>query len=202
MEQKTPEWFQARCGLITASKIADLMATTKSGPSASRENYLVDLALQRLTGTPNDESFTNQAIEDGVEREPLARQWYEAATGNLVEEVGLIKHPTIERSGASPDGLVGDGLIEIKCPIKKTHFATFKNREIPAKYQLQMFWQMDCLGRKWNDFVSFNPEFPANLQGIIIRLEWDEKRINEIREAVIKFDSDVEDALSIMRTML
>lgn len=201
MEQKTLEWFQARCGLITASKIADLMATTKSGPSASRENYLVDLALQRLTGTPNDESFTNQAIEDGVEREPLARQWYEAATGNLVEEVGLIKHPTIERSGASPDGLVNDGLIEIKCPIKKTHFATLKNREIPAKYQLQMFWQMDCLGRKWNDFVSFNPEFPANLQGIIIRLEWDEKRINEIREAVIKFDSDVEEALSIMRAI-
>ena len=201
MEQKTLEWFQARCGLITASKIADLMATTKSGPSASRENYLVDLALQRLTGTPNDESFTNQAIEDGVEREPIARQWYEAATGNLVEEVGLIKHPTIERSGASPDGLVNDGLIEIKCPIKKTHFATLKNREIPAKYQLQMFWQMDCLGRKWNDFVSFNPEFPANLQGIIIRLEWDEKRINEIREAVIKFDSDVEEALSIMRAI-
>ena len=201
MEQKTLEWFQARCGLITASKIADLMATTKSGPSASRENYLVDLALQRLTGTPNDESFTNQAIEDGVEREPLARQWYEAATGNLVEEVGLIKHPTIERSGASPDGLVNDGLIEIKCPIKKTHFATLKNREIPTKYQLQMFWQMDCLGRKWNDFVSFNPEFPANLQGIIIRLEWDEKRINEIREAVIKFDSDVEEALSIMRAI-
>jgi putative phage-type endonuclease len=184
--QGSPEWFAMRHGNASASRIADIIAKTKSGYSASRENYLTELVLERF-GIPQD-SFTSAAMEWGTLTEPLARMAYEAATGDFVKEVGYILHNTIERSGASPDGLVGDdGLLEIKCPISKTHFEYLLAGEVPSKYKPQMAWQMACTGRKWCDFVSFDPRVPERLQYFQVRYHRDNEYIEMLETEVKQF---------------
>lgn len=185
--QGTPEWFAARLGKVTASRVADVIAKTKAGYSASRENYLVELALERITGT-RQESFTNDAMRWGTDNEPLARAAYEAHTGELVEEVGMVAHPRIEQTGASPDGLVGsDGLIEIKCPNSATHIRTLRTGKPEGKYITQMQWQLACTGRAWCDFISFDPRMPEYLQLFVTRIKRDDALIQELEAEVAKF---------------
>jgi putative phage-type endonuclease len=124
IEQGTPEWFKQRCGKATASRISDIVAKTKTGYSTSRANYMAQLVVERMTNQVA-ESYSNAAMEWGVENEPFARAAYEAKTGNMVDQVGAIDHPRITMSAASPDGLVGDdGCLEIKCPNTATHIDT------------------------------------------------------------------------------
>ena len=169
IEQGTPEWFAQRMGKVTASRVADVIAKTKTGYSTSRDNYMAQLVCERLTWTVA-ESFTNAAMAHGTETEPLARAAYESKADVLVDEVAMISHPTIKRAGASPDGLVGeDGLVEIKCPNTATHIDTLLTQTVPGKYITQMQWQMACTGRKWCDFVSFDNRLPEELQIFIKR---------------------------------
>ena len=186
-DQRTPEWFAARLGKVTASRVADVIAKTKTGYSASRENYMAQLVCERMTQTVA-ESYTNAAMAWGVETEPLARAAYEAHVDVLVDEVAKIQHPTIEASGASPDGLVGDdGQIEIKCPNTATHIDTLLSQQAPAKYVTQMQWQMACTGRKWCDFVSFDPRMPKELQLFIKRIDRDDAYIDMLEKEVVSF---------------
>ncbi|CAB4128012.1 phage_rel_nuc, putative phage-type endonuclease [uncultured Caudovirales phage] len=201
MDQRTDEWFASRLGKATASRIADIIAKTKTGPSASRENYAVQLVLERITQTKG-ESYSNAAMQWGTETEPLARQAYELKRGLFVDEVGFIDHPTIANSGASPDGLVGtDGLVEIKCPNSATHMETLVTRKIPQKYIPQMTWQMACTGRSWCDFVSFDPRFPENLQIFIERIEYDPTYVRMLELEVTQFLDEVEKKVEILRKM-
>lgn len=171
IEQGTPEWFAARLGNVTASRVADVIAKTKSGYSASRENYMAQLICERMTGTVA-ESYSNAAMQWGTETEPLARAAYESYADVLVDQIGYVPHPVISRAGASPDGLVGvDGLLEIKCPNTATHIETLLSEKVPSKYITQMQWQMSCTGRKWCDFVSFDPRLPDGLQLFVCRVE-------------------------------
>ena len=201
MDQRTDEWFASRLGKATASRIADIIAKTKTGPSASRENYAVQLVLERITQSKG-ESYSNAAMQWGTETEPLARQAYELKRGLFVDEVGFIDHPTIANSGASPDGLVGtDGLVEIKCPNSATHMETLVTRKIPQKYIPQMTWQMACTGRSWCDFVSFDPRFPENLQIFIERIECDPTYVRMLELEVTQFLDEVEKKVEILRKM-
>lgn len=171
IEQGTPEWFAARLGNVTASRVADVIAKTKSGYSASRDNYMAQLICERMTNTVA-ESYSNTAMQWGTETEPLARAAYESYADVLVDQVGYVPHPVINRAGASPDGLVGaDGLLEIKCPNTATHIETLLSEKVPSKYITQMQWQMACTGRRWCDFVSFDPRLPDGLQLFISRVE-------------------------------
>jgi putative phage-type endonuclease len=171
--QGSPEWFAARCGKVTASRVADIIAKTKTGPSASRENYLAQIVCERMTGKPA-ESYSNAAMAWGTEQEPFARAAYESAKDVLVEEVGFVPHPNISEAGASPDGLVGlFGLVEIKCPNTATHIQTLLDQKVPEKYNTQMQWQMACTQRQWCDFVSFDPRMAEGLQLFIKRVELD-----------------------------
>ena len=189
--QGSPEWFLQRLGKATASRITDIVAQTKTGYSASRESYAVELALERITGQ-RGESFSNSFMQWGTETEPQARVAYEAFTGRVVDEVAMLPHPTIEMSGASPDGLIDlDGQLEIKCPAQATHLKTLLSRKPVGKYITQMQWQMACTGREWCDFVSFDPRFPDHLQLCIIRLERDDKLIVSLETEVSKFLTEV-----------
>ena len=193
--QRTPEWFALRLGKVTASRIGDLMAKTRSGYSASRANYMAELAIQRLTGTV-EQGFTSPAMQWGTEMESKARNAYSFFTGNAVKEVAFIYHPDIDQAGASPDGLVGDdGLVEIKCPNSATHLETLRTGKINNKYILQMQWQMACSGRKWCDFVSFDPRFSGGLRIFIKRVERDDDLITEITGEVIKFLSELDETM-------
>ena len=193
MIQGTPEWFAARVGCLTASRAGDLMARTKTGPSASRANLLTQLAVERLTGQPVD-TFQNGAMQRGVELEPVARAAYEARNCILVEEVGFILHPSIPRVGASPDGFVGDdGLLEIKCPqAMAKHLDALRSGAHAVEYKWQLQHQLWVTGRSWVDAVSFDPRWPEHLQLAITRVERDESAIAELEAACIKADLEVD----------
>ena len=191
MEQRTEEWFAARCGKVTASRVADIIAKTKTGPSASRENYLAQLVCERMTGKPA-ESYSNSAMQWGTDTEPFARAAYEARMDLLVTEVGFIDHPWIVMSGASPDGLANEGMVEIKCPNTATHIDTLLSRTVPAKYITQMMWQMACADRSWCDFVSFDPRLPERHQLFIKRINYDPEILDLLENSVIQFLGDVD----------
>jgi putative phage-type endonuclease len=192
IEQRSDLWFQARIGKVTASRVADVLAKTKTGYSATRDNYMAQLVCERLTGQKG-ESFTNAAMQWGTETEPLARISYEVSRNVLVDEVGFVPHPTIEMAGASPDGLVGDdGLLEIKCPNTATHIETLLSQTVPGKYNTQMQFQMACTGRSWCDFVSFDNRLPAELQLFVKRVPRDNMYIRLMEEEIIKFLNELD----------
>lgn len=189
--QGTPEWFAIRAGKVTASRVADVVAKTKTGWGASRANYMAELIAERLTGEVAP-SFTSAAMQWGTEMEPLARDAYEFRTDASVETVGFVAHPSILMSGASPDGLVGsDGLVEIKCPNTATHIDTLMDVSIAGKYEKQMQWQMACTGRKWCDFVSFDPRMPESMRLFIQRVNRDDQKISELECLVCDFLEEV-----------
>ena len=201
IEQRTEEWFQQRLGKVTASRISDVIAKTKTGVSTSRQNYLIQLVSERLTGKKGD-SYVNQAMLDGIEREDAARKLYEIERNISVSEVGFFEHPVLSMSGASPDGAVHAkiegkyaGLIEIKCPIETTHTNTLMSKSVPSKYIPQMQWQLACTGASWVDFVSYNPNFPSELQLFISRVDRDQVYISELETEVEKFLEEVEQTI-------
>ncbi len=200
IEQGTKDWFAARCGKATASRIGDIVAKTKSGYSASRANYAAQLIAERLTGKP-DVGFSNAAMQWGTEQEPHARKAYEAETGAFVEQVGFVSHPTIADAGASPDGLVdAEGLIEIKCPNTATHIDTLLGGEIDKKYVLQMQWQMACTGRIWCDFVSFDPRMPPSMQLSIKRVPRDIALTASLQSDVSEFLEEIAEKVAALRS--
>jgi putative phage-type endonuclease len=195
MEQRTDEWFAARIGKVTASRVADVIAKTKSGYGAGRANYLADLVVERLTGQ-KAQGFSNAAMEWGTQTEPQARAAYSAKTGILVEEVGFIDHPTVAMSGASPDGFAEEGLIEVKCPNTSTMLEFILDGKPPQKYVTQMQWQMACTGRPWCDFVSFDPRLPERLQLLVVRVPRDDAYIAMLEAEVKKFLAELDDNLN------
>lgn len=191
--QGSPEWLAMRSGKVTASRVADVVAKTKSGWGASRKNYAAELIAERLTGTPA-QSYTNAAMQWGLDTEPQARGAYEFFRDATVAEIGFIEHPTIAMTGASPDGLVGDdGMIEVKCPNTATHIDTLLTKVIPGKYVTQMQWQMVCAERAWCDYVSFDPRMPEALQMFVCRIKRDGKRIAELEDLVLEFLAEIDD---------
>jgi putative phage-type endonuclease len=191
MIQGSQEWLAMRAGKVTASRVADVIAKTKTGYGASRANYAAQLVAERLTGKAA-EMYVSKEMQHGTECEPQARAAYEFDRSAEVAEVAFVTHPTISDAGASPDGLVSDdGLIEIKCPNTSTHIETLLSSQIPDKYIVQMQWQMACTAREWCDFVSFDPRMPEAMQLCILRVQRDPVRIAELEDAVRRFLAEV-----------
>jgi putative phage-type endonuclease len=183
--QGSAEWRQARLGKVTGSRIADVMATTKSGPSASRANYMAELLIERLTNN-EAEHYHSKPMERGLMLESEAMEAYSRLTNSVIDEVGFVPHPTIAMAGASPDGLVGeDGLVEFKCPHAATHLELLLGGQIPTKYIYQMQWAMACTGRKWCDFGDYDPRFPQEMRMILVR------RIPRNRDVINKMETEV-----------
>lgn len=190
-EQGSIEWLRERLGKVTASRVADVIAKTKSGPSASRTNYAAQLIAERLTGEPQ-ETFISGQMAWGTEKEPEAKAAYSFMTDASIEECGFILHPSIRESGASPDGFVGeDGLLECKCPNTNTHIETLLGQKVPGNYITQIQWQLACTGRAWCDFVSFDPRMPADMQVFIKRVPRDDEAIATLETEVRAFLAEV-----------
>ncbi len=196
--QGTDEWKMLRLGKVTASRVKDIVATTKTGYSTSRDKYMTQLLLERLTNTVA-ESYTNDAMSWGTEQEPFARAAYESAKSVMVDQVAFVNHPTIEQAGASPDGIVGEGLVELKCPMSHTHLESILGG-IDDQYKVQVQWQMACTGAKWTDLCSFDPRFPAELQLVIKRFERDDAYIATLEKEVIKFLTELDDKLNKVKS--
>ena len=192
MDQRTEEWFAARLGKVTASKVADVMAKTKTGYAASRETYITQLVLERITKT-KAEGFTSQAMQWGIDQEPFALAAYQIYCGWDTQTVGFVPHPTIEMAGASPDALVNDdGLVEIKCPESKGMVETLLTQKVPQKYYAQMQFQLACTGRKWADYCVFDPRMPEKAQLFVARIDRDDRYIGEIEAEIVKFLAEVD----------
>jgi putative phage-type endonuclease len=200
MEQGASSWRLARLGKATSSRIADIIARTKSGYSTSRANYAAQLACERLTGIPA-ESFVNAAMVWGIEKEPEARRLYEFEQDLAVRRAGFLDHATIAMCGASPDGFVGDdGLVELKCPLTATHIGTLLGQTIPSKYAAQMQWQMAVTGRAWCDFVSYDPRLPAKMRLFVQRVPRDPILIGALEREVSRFLAEVDATLIKLNT--
>lgn len=199
MEQRSIEWFQARAGKVTASRVSDVVARTKTGWGASRANYAAQLVAERLTGTV-EEGYSNSAMQWGTDKEPEARIAYSFLHGHSVIEEGFINHPRLLMSGASPDGLVDNvGLVEIKCPNTATHIDTILSEAVPSKYITQMLWQMACCEREWCDFVSYDPRLPEEMRLFVKRVERNDARIAELEDEVSVFLREVDETVSRLR---
>jgi putative phage-type endonuclease len=194
MEQGTNEWKQIRLGKVSASRMSDLLATTKSGSSAAtRSKYMAQLVVERMTGVPTEFKIT-KPMERGTELEPIARAAYEVKTNQMVDQIAWVNHPTIENAGCSPDGLIGeDGLVEIKCKETHNHFESILNDEIDSDHAKQMLWQMACTGRKWCDYVCFDDRAPEGLQLFVKRLHRDDEKIKTMEAEVVKFLKELDE---------
>lgn len=198
IEQGSAEWLALRVGKVTASRVADVVAKTKTGWGASRANYMAALIAERLTGVPA-EGFTNAAMQWGIETEPEARAAYQFENSVLVTQIGFVDHPTLSMSGASPDGLVGvDGLVEIKCPLTATHIDVLLSRSIPDKYVKQMQWQMACTGRQWCDFASFDPRMPEHMRLWVQRVARDEPMIQQLHGYIAAFLAELDEKVAAL----
>lgn len=194
--QGTPEWLQLRLGKVTASRVADVVARTKTGPSASRANYMAQLVAERLSGAVQ-ESFTNAAMAWGTANEPEARDAYGFYVDADVVQVGFADHPRIAMTGASPDGLIGtDGLLELKCPNTSTHIETLLGGAVPAKYLTQMQWQMACTGRAWCDFASYDPRLPQSMRLFVKRVTRDDAMIALLEKQVVEFLAELDQTVA------
>jgi putative phage-type endonuclease len=199
--QGSDEWLSARLGLVTASRVSDVVARTRSGWGASRANYMAQLIAERLTGTIQ-ESFQTDAMKHGLATEPEARATYSFLMDTDVIEIGFVRHPTIKDSGASPDAMVeNDGLLEIKCPSTSQHIDTLLGEPIKAAYICQMQWQMACTEREWCDFVSFDPRMPEHMRLFVQRVQRDDKQIAELEAAVCEFLAELDDKVARLRKL-
>ena len=198
VEQGTDAWLEIRRGKVTASRVADVMAKTKTGVSASRGNYLIELALQRVTGVI-EPSYKNDAMQWGTDNEQTARTAFEVAHNVFVDQVAFVDHPTIKDFGCSPDGVIGNSLLELKCPYQSAvHWSYFKDG-CPSKYYTQIQAQMSCTGAKSVWFVSFDPRMPARSQLYIEEVMREEEFIKKLEDEVKQFLNEVEIESQLMK---
>lgn len=198
-DQGTQEWRDARAGNITASRISDVLTGPRKGQkeSRTRANYRAQLICERLTGKAVQDEYQSWDMKLGIEREPYARAEYEIKTGTVVDLAGFIPHPTIPRSGCSPDGTIGsEGLVQFKCGKTATHIDWMMSKIVPVDHRPQMYFEMACTGRKWTDFVSYEPNLPPHLQLFIVRLERDEVAIAEIETEVQKLNAEIDEIIA------
>ena len=181
--QGTEEWLKARLGCLTASRANDACAAETT---AAYQNYLWQLVAERETGLA-EETYVNADMQRGTEKEPIARAAYEAHTGTFVTQTGFWLHPEIKFFGASPDGLVEDGLIEIKCPRTPNHLRYRSEEKVPTQYKRQMMCQLLCTGRKWVDFISFDNRVRDSKQLFIVRFEPTKKELDDMLKSVQSF---------------
>jgi putative phage-type endonuclease len=199
--QRTDDWFQVRIGKATASNFDKIMAGERY---AGWKNYRAELVAERLTGKRYAEltgrDFTTFEMQWGTDTEPLARLHYRLLSHNEAEECGFFQHSTLA-AGASPDGLIDeDGTLEIKCPNTATHIETLHSGKVPRQYVAQVQGQLWITGRKWADFVSFDPRLPENAKILIIHVVRDEDYIKLLETEVTRFLHQVDEECAFVNT--
>lgn len=188
-EQNTPEWFEARRGIATASQFATVMA---KGEGKTRRTYMMKLAGEIITGEPM-ESFSNEHTERGHKMEDEARDLYAFQTGAQLERVGFIKSG---RAGASPDSLIGaDGGAEIKTKLPHLLGELILKDEFPPEHRAQVQGTLWISKRQWWDIAVYWPGMPL----FVKRLHRDEAFIQKLATEVDRFNAELDDVVSQIR---
>jgi predicted phage-related endonuclease len=196
--QGTPAWVRERIGHLTASNMWRAMATTKKGESAERVKLKHELLAERLADAAVDHYITSD-MQWGLDNEPAAREEYQRLSGFDILPAGFVRHRHIEFFGASPDGfVVPDGLVEFKCPRTTTHIAWMLAGVVPEQHKPQMLAQCACAGRKWVDFVSFDPRLPERQRMFVRRFTPTHDEIVAVEQAAHLFLTEVESMFSIL----
>lgn len=200
--QRTPAWYQARVGRLTASRAADMLATIKSGEAAARRDLRLQLVCERLTGQSQDSDFCGADMQRGIDLEPRAFAAYEAQTGQLAHRVGFLAHPTL-MAGCSPDGQVDDfcGIVELKCPKPAIHLGYLQANQIPRDYLAQMTHALWISGAAWCDFLSYNDRLPAPLQVFLKRVTRADVNLADYERKALAFLAEVDRATAALRTL-
>jgi hypothetical protein len=202
MLQRSPEWYQVRCGKLTASRFHEAVARTQKGWAASRHNYMWELLMERMTGAPKGPGWVSSSMQFGIDNEPKARAAYEFYRAP-VQMTGFIDHPHISYSGCSPDGYVGlEGLVEFKVPESPTHGRILLGEPISNAYMLQMMWQLACCPeRRWVDFVSYDPRQLEHLSMKVIRVHRDPDIIRGLEDEARQFLHELETKLTQLNSL-
>lgn len=194
MEQRSSDWFQDRCGFITGSRLNDVMAKIKTGEAASRRNYKLQLAVERLTNKPSESIYINEAMQRGIDFEDTAVMCFEAKTGIFTEKCGFIKSADIPWLGASPDRLIGtDAILECKVPNTLTHMDYVLDGVLPSKYKAQTQSQMLVTNRDRGYFISWDDRFVEGLELFVVEIKQDNEYIDNLIKEVTQFSKEVDD---------
>lgn len=191
--QGSPEWFAARCGRLTGSAAADMMATIKTGEAAARRDLRTRLIVERLTGQTDDDGYVSKEMQRGTEKEPEARAAYEAETGLIVQTSGFLSHAEL-MTGCSLDGHVGEfeGIVELKCPKSATHLRYLLAGVLPKEHAWQVTHNLWVSGAQWADFVSFDDRWPYDMQLFRVRVTRDQFDLTAYELLVRQFLSEVD----------
>ena len=200
-EAERAHWLAARAGKLTGSRMKDALATLKDGrPAKARADLMRDLLAERLTGL-SVRHFVTDAMRWGLDTEQDARREYESATGSIVRPCGYFDHPRIDMFGGTPDGLIDDGLIEIKCPTTPTFVDWIAASVIPDEHKPQMLSYMACTGRRWCEFVAFDPRVQsAKMRLFVRRFEPPWSEVERIEEAAREFLAELDAAWEQLTT--
>jgi putative phage-type endonuclease len=203
--QRSPEWFAARAGKVTASRAADVLAKIKSGEAAARRNYRIQLVSEILTGQPQEEGFVSPAMQRGIDLEPAAFAAYESVTGEMAQRVGFLAHTELP-IGASPDGVIGDydGIVELKVPLPATHLAYIKAGVLPADYVPQVMHLLLVSGAAYVDFLSYCPTFTgdyAHLQTFLVRVRRADVDLAGYEKELRAFLAEVQREVEALKTL-
>ena len=199
-EQGTDEWHAARLAVTTASRAKDACDKLKNGePSQKAIGYAAQVAMERVSCVSCDDVFVNFAMRRGTELEPIARSAYETHTGNMVEESGI--YLTDDRLfGYSSDGVIGsDGLIEIKCPNSPLIVINMWRDGDLSDYMHQIQMGLWLTGRKWLDFVMFDPRLETVGKSLFIKhVTRDEAFIEKMEADLMRFTRLVDSYAAIL----
>jgi len=203
IHQGSPEWMALRIGRIGGSRVADILTEGRSGAeSLVRRKYKNEIIREKLTGLKLN-TFKTPAMQRGIDLEPLARAWYEVKHNVFVDQVAIVKHPTIKDAQCSPDGIVfsKNHLIEIKVPNPENHLDNYLTggKQLEQYYD-QAMWQLACMPEmEFCDIVSFDPEMPDHLKGFVKRIYRDDEYIKTMEKSVIDFLSETETIINNLK---
>jgi len=194
-EQRSEMWLAARAGRVTASRAAAVLAKIKSGEAAARRDYRCQLVVERLTGQPTEDGYTNKEMQRGIDLEPAAIGEWEVNSGLIARRTGFLQMNEL-MAGCSLDADVNNfqGLVEVKCPKTATHLEYLKARRLPPEYVPQCTHQMWVTGAEWLDFVSYDDRLPEGLQYFCVRVYREEfkKEFDSYEPELLKFLAEVD----------
>lgn len=201
-DQRSPEWFAARCGRLTGSRAGDMLTSIKSGEAAARRDYRLQLVCERLTGQPQEDVFINAAMQRGIEKELDAFSAYEAITGQMVQRSGFLAH-TEHLAGCSLDGHLEDyaGILELKVPKSATHLRYLREGGLPKEHLPQILHNLWVTGARYADFMSFDDRFPPDLQIHLVRVEAKDLDLKGYEVKALAFLAEVDDELKAVQSL-
>ena len=196
MEQRSESWFLERCGFVTGSRLNDVMAKIKAGEAASRKNYKLQLAIERITKKPADSMYVNDAMQRGIDFEDTAVNCFEAKTGILTDKCGFVKSSDVAWLGASPDRLIdSDAILECKVPNTLTHSDYIIDGILPKKYVAQVQAQMLVTNRQRGYFISWDDRFIEGLELFVVEVKRDDEYLDNLVKEVNQFNKEVDELM-------